>query len=145
MPRIRIPHPARIRGRAGTAAAAGSAGSEDAESGGTELQVAYTAIDADACDGTDVGAACASTCSAGYTGGSVTCAFDGTFTVVACVENGHHRLLQQQGFLMERLGLSQDQCTWDEVDDIASDVTMVCCSGTTLYTPSSDWADDLTR
>jgi hypothetical protein len=43
-------------------------------------------------------------------------------------EDGHHRLLQQQqGFLMERLGLSQDQCTWDEVDDIASDVTMICC------------------
>jgi hypothetical protein len=38
----------------------------------------------DACDGTLVGGTCAHTCDNGFTGGSITCGSDGTYTVVAC-------------------------------------------------------------
>lgn len=42
---------------------------------------------------------------------------------------GRHRHLQD--FLMQRLSSSADQCAWDEIDDLAADVTSICCAGDT--------------
>ena len=39
---------------------------------------------------------------------------------------GGHRRLQQ--FLMQRLSSSVEQCAWDEIDDLAMDVTSICCA-----------------
>ena len=39
--------------------------------------------------------------------------------------NGHRRLQQ---FLMQRLGSTASQCTWDTLDDKATDITSICCA-----------------
>merc|ERR1719424_1948248 len=72
------------------AALVGAAHGQDCDDNEPDLTDAnMEAIAADACDGTALDAACASTCSAGYTGGSVTCATGGTFTVVASCGDCH--------------------------------------------------------
>ena len=62
---------------------------------------------------------------------------DGRTAVDACCvcqssahgSGGGHRRAQanQRGFLMQRLGSTNDQCSWDEIDDLANDVSMICC------------------
>jgi hypothetical protein len=42
------------------------------------------------------------------------------------VAGGGHRRLQQ--FLMQRLSSGAEHCEWDEIDDLAQDVTSICCT-----------------
>eukprot|EP01052_Picozoa_sp_SAG31_P025651 SAG31_NODE_2260_length_6065_cov_3.729802_2_plen_513_part_00 len=42
------------------------------------------------------------------------------------VDGGRHRRLQQ--FLMQRLSSGAEHCAWDEIDDLAQDVTSICCT-----------------
>ncbi len=68
---------------------------------------------------------------------------DGRTAVDACCvcqsAGGGHRRAQanQPGFLMQRLGSSDDQCSWDEVDDLANDVSMICCGPNNEHCPDN--------
>ena len=43
------------------------------------------------------------------------------------VPGGGHRLRRLQQFLEQRLSSSAEHCAWDEMDDLAQDVTSICC------------------
>lgn len=115
------------------AALVGAAHGQDCAANEPDLTDAnMEAIAADACDGTALDAACTSTCSAGYTGGSVTCATGGTFTVVACVEN-HPECGRMIPGLLALSGCGSDEascgdCHVDAVNTILCPNTVNCCT-----------------
>eukprot|EP01044_Picomonas_judraskeda_P018363 COSAG03_NODE_3625_length_1914_cov_49.052893_2_plen_427_part_01 len=45
------------------------------------------------------------------------------------LDGGRHRLRRLQQFLVQRLSSSAEHCAWDEIDDLAQDVTSICCGG----------------
>ncbi len=62
--------------------------------------------------------------------------FDAYGNMIPCLptpDGGGHR--RMQAFLMQRLGSSSDQCSWDEIDDLANDVSMICCGPNNEHCP----------
>ena len=56
------------------------------------------------------------------------CVLDLTGAAVSGSGGGHRRLLRQlQQYLARTLSSTAHACAWDEMDDLAADVDMICC------------------
>ena len=50
---------------------------------------------------------------------------------------GGHRRLQAGGVFGQRIGVSQPTCEWDELDDLADELDLVCCGADNALCPAA--------